>query len=356
MAPAVDFRINFAHTGSQTTSFISRSLAKKWSRILNGSVSYPLVADGRVFVTVSPTGAHGSVLYALNEHTGAVIWGPVDLGGTFGFSGATYDQERVFAVNSDGLLRAFDAGTGALEWSTRLAGQYMFTSPPTAANGLVFTGGAGSGGTLYAVSETSGAVQWTASVMNGDSSSPAVDGTHVFVSYACVQAYAFVKADGTAVWHHHGPCEGGGGSTPSVYQGKLYARDTPSNLVLDSESGAELGPFTATAPPAFAGNVGFFLADGTLQARDLSTGAVHWSFAGDGNLVAAPIVVNRTVFTASGTGTLYAVDTTTGAVTETIDIGLSIAATDEHNAVQRTGIAVGDGLLLLPAGNSLFAY
>lgn len=352
----MDFRIDAAHTGSQRTSFINRVLARKWSHVLNGSVSYPVVADGRIFVTVSPTGGHGSALYALNEQTGAIIWGPVDLGGTFGFSGATYDQQRVFAINSDGLLRALDAGTGAVKWSTRLPRQYMFTSPPTAANGLVFTGGAGSGGTLYAVSETSGVVAWTASVMNGDSSSPAVDGTDVFVSYACVQAYAFGSVDGSPVWHHQGPCEGGGGSTPSVYRGKVYARDNPTNLVLDSGTGEELGSFTATAPPAFAGNTGFFLEDGTLRARDLTSGAAIWSFAGDGNLVAAPIVVNRTVFTASGTGTVYAIDTTAGAVVATIDLGVPIAATDEHNAVQRTGIAVGDGLLLVPAGNSLFAY
>ncbi|HEY9286786.1 MAG TPA: PQQ-binding-like beta-propeller repeat protein [Candidatus Dormibacteraeota bacterium] len=136
----MDFRIDAAHTGSQRASFINRALARKWSRALNGSISYPLVADGRVFVTVSSTGGHGSALYALNEHTGAIIWGPAD------------------------------------------------------------------------------------------------------------------------------------------------------------------------------------------------------------------------VFTASGMGTVYAIDLTTGAVVATINLGVSIAATDEHNAVQRTGIAVGDGLLLVPAGNSLFAY
>lgn len=72
-------------------------------------------------------------------------------------------------------MTAFDAATGSINWSTSLPGQFSFSSAPTAADGMVFTGGAGGGGTVYGVSQSTGTVVWTGSVENGDDSSPAVD-------------------------------------------------------------------------------------------------------------------------------------------------------------------------------------
>jgi hypothetical protein len=57
-----------------------------------------------------------------------------------------------------------------------MPGQYAFTAPPTAYDGIVYVSGAGVGATVHAISEASGIVQWKRSVANGDKSSPAVDG------------------------------------------------------------------------------------------------------------------------------------------------------------------------------------
>ena len=93
-----------------------RSIAtQRWSRDLGGQISYPLIVGGRIFVTVANQASYGTKLYALDEANGATLWGPVDLGGTYGWSNAAYDAGRVFAVNFDGLLRAFDAASGANE-------------------------------------------------------------------------------------------------------------------------------------------------------------------------------------------------------------------------------------------------
>jgi outer membrane protein assembly factor BamB len=115
-------------------------------------MSYPLIADGRVFVTVkNPSPASGTTLYALNAVNGAVIWS-FNLAGSFWWSAACYENGSVFAINNDGLLRSFDGATGNLIWSVQLPGQYFFTAPPTAFNGVIYLSGAGSGGTVYAVS------------------------------------------------------------------------------------------------------------------------------------------------------------------------------------------------------------
>ncbi len=113
-------------------------------------------------------------------------------------------------------MKAFDAASGTLLWSVNLPDRSAFTSAPTAVNGTVFIGGAGIGGTVYAVDETNGAVLWTMPVENGDHSSPAVTGGNVYVSYACPQSYAFNAVTGQRLWEHDSCCQGGGGATPVV--------------------------------------------------------------------------------------------------------------------------------------------
>ena len=66
-------------------------------------MSYPLIADGRVFVTVKNSVGQGTTLYALNAANGAVIWSSA-LGGDFWWSAACYENGRVFAIDKDGHL------------------------------------------------------------------------------------------------------------------------------------------------------------------------------------------------------------------------------------------------------------
>src|SRR5258707_15819130 len=101
--------------------------------------------------------------------------------------------------------------------------QWAFTAPPTAYDGVVYVSGAGYGGYVYAVSEADGRVRWEGTVANGDKSSPAVDDTGAYVSYAGQQDYRF-SLSGKLVWHHTTFCEGGGGTTAGRHASHLYAR------------------------------------------------------------------------------------------------------------------------------------
>ena len=153
----------------------------------------------------------GETVYALNQATGSAIWSRPLAATQFG---ACVRRGRVFVLNSSGLLTAFAAATGAIGWSEQLPGQRLFSSPPTAANGIVYTGDAGSGGTVYAMRESDGNLLWTGSVENGDDSSPAVTADGVYVSYACQQAYDFDPLIGSAVWHHPAPARAVAATTP----------------------------------------------------------------------------------------------------------------------------------------------
>jgi outer membrane protein assembly factor BamB len=359
---ARNFQIDATHTGATTSATLTPPLKQRWVVNFGQPISYPLIADGRVFVTVRNASFQGTTLFALNAANGATLWSS-NLAGSFAISGACYENGRVFAVNGSGLLRAFDAATGNVVWRALLPGQFMFSSQPTVHNGVVYTGGSGSGGTVYAVDANNGALLWTRSVMNGDHSSPAVSGDGVYVSYACPNVYKLNPATGAVIWHFAPGCSGGGGKTPALYNNRLYVRDS-AGTIHDAFSGALIGNFIAKNTPVFSGTRGFFLEGpngfgsfGTLRGRDVDTNAVLWSFAGDGTLQSAVLAVNDNVYVGSASGKLYAVNAATGAQVWVTQAGTSIPLVDEHNVSQPvTSFASGEGLLVVPTSTTLVAY
>src|SRR6266542_2484687 len=310
---AVSFQITPSHAGVIELDPVSFPTASTWSVDLGGEPSYALVAGGKVFVTVALSTS--SEIVALDSATGTTVWGPISLSG---YANAAYDGGRVFVISAGigtaALVQALDAATGAPQWSTLLNTQYMFSSAITAANGMVYTGGAGSGGTVYAVNAANGAIAWTKGVANGDSSIPAVTADGVYVTYPC-QTYDFRPGSGTSAWSNNSGCSGGGGGTPVVANGVLYAPNgfgSYDGITFDAETGALLGSYAADYVPAIGPTTGYFLQGGTLRGITLSNHTVQWSFAGDGHLVTSPIGVNDYVIVGSSAGNVYALDGTTG--------------------------------------------
>lgn len=359
---SVTFQNNIFHDGSDPASPLVPPLTLKWRRNFSASgvtsISYPLIAQGRVFVTTS-TRRNVATLMALDAQTGATIWSANILGpNPYSFVNAAYDSGKVFVVDVYGAMKAFDAATGALLWSVFLPNQRFFVSPPTAANGIVYTGGFGNDATVYAVNEMNGALVWTMDVYGGDHSSPAVVGGKVFVSYAAPQAYAFNATTGHILWNY-GPCgEGGGGTTPVVHAGQVYVRDsfcTPEvyGVVLNANTGGYIQGFNSDLPPAFFGNLALFYQRGVLVA--VRNGFTLWSFAGDGSLSTAPLVVNNTIYIGSDTGVLYGLNASGQQVWST-QVGAPIPSPDEIDWFITTGLGAGDGLLVVPTASTIVAY
>ena len=360
--PAVDsyasvaYQHDQAHDGDSADPSFVAPLTESWTMSLGGSAGYPLIADGRVFVTASGVPGSGSVLEARSLATGAVLWGPVTVSGTNGSVGIAYDAGQIFDVNRSGQVLAFDASTGTRNWTTQLANQWSFSSPPTAFDGTLYVGGAGSGGTLYAVDESTGSTTWTAGVENGDDSSPAVDDTGVYVSYACEQAYRFALG-GTLVWHHSTACEGGGGRTAVLHDGALYVRDDAmfSPTALDISTGAALGSYAAGPAPAFDQDRMAAESGGVLTISNVRTGTPEWQGAAT-DYVTAPIIANDYVIEGRTDGTVEARYIQDGSLAWSGRVPASLGTPGEYDADDTTGLAEGDGTLVVPAGETLTAF
>jgi outer membrane protein assembly factor BamB len=360
---ALGFQITTEHTGTIKTPGLKLPLTIRWSIDLPGTASYPIIAQGDVFVISS---GPPSTLWALSAQTGATVWSQPIPSGFGEWIGAAYENGVLFVVpNSNpmfgsGAMFAFSAKDGSQVWSANLPGQYSFSSAPTAKNGIVYTGGAGEGGTVYAVQETNGLVLWTEPVENGDSSAPAVTQNGVYVSYVCPQTYRFNPKTGKQVWHYSGGCEGGGGESAAVYQGLVYARDVNADqsagVTLDATNGTLVGSFTSSYAPAFWDTSAIYIGADTVTAADITTGATVWTAvapAGE-SYSCASVVVNGIVYVPTSAGNLYGYEASNGKKAFSIGLGNAVAC-GEYFAVPLVGLGGNDGLLVVPADGKVVA-
>jgi outer membrane protein assembly factor BamB len=345
---AVSSQITPDHAGAITFKSLSFPTANAWSVNVGGTPSYALIADGKVIVTVAVN--NNTQLVALDQATGVTVWGPIQIAG---YASTAYDGGKVFVLSATvgglGTLQSYDIESGIVAWTVALDADA--SGGLTGFNGLLYT--SGENGTLFALSEATGSVVWSASVLNGGFGTPAATSTGVYASFPC-STYDFQPFTGTQIFFTNTGCEGGGGATPVVANGLVYSPAGNSNgggAIVDASSGTLLGSYTATGEPAFSATAGYFLQSGTLNALTSSNNTVLWSFTGDGALTTSPIVVNQVVIIGSSSGNVYALNAATGQQLWTVNAGgpLQLASTN-------SGLAAGDGLLIVPAGNQVVAY
>lgn len=346
---AVSLQITPDHAGAISFNSLSFPTASTWSVNVGGTPSYALIVDGKVIVTAAVN--NNTQLVALDQATGATVWGPIEITGS---ANTAYDGGKVFVlsatVGSQGTVQSYDIETGQLDWSVTLSGG-IFGAGLTALDGMIYT--STDNGLLFALSEATGSVIWSATVLNGGFGTPAVTSTGVYASYPC-STYDFQPLTGTQIFFTNTGCEGGGGATPVVANGLVYSPAGNSNgggLVVDASSGTAVGSYTATGEPAFSATAGYFLQNGTLNALASSNNTVLWSFTGDGLLTTSPILVNQAVIIESSSGNVYALDAATGQQLWTVNAGGAL-----QSGSTNSGLAAGDGLLIVPAGNQVVAF
>ncbi len=142
---------------------LAASPTRIWSTSIDGGsnrarlAATPVVADGKLFaVDVQAT------VHAFDANSGARLWdaaiaeGKENRPSRFG-GGASYDDGKVYATDGLGDVAAFNAADGKLVWRVRPGGPLR--GSPTVANGVVYV--LTQDNQLYALNQADGVVNWT---------------------------------------------------------------------------------------------------------------------------------------------------------------------------------------------------
>jgi outer membrane protein assembly factor BamB len=139
-------------------------------------IQSPAATDGeRVYL-----GAWDRFLYVLDAKTGAFLWKAQCTEKSFAYSPAigqpVLGENKVFVPSNDNQLHAFDAKTGEKLWATVGTGDKFGYPSPAYADGVVYAGGLGDNGHVYAVAAKTGEILWRATTGAGIYDSGAVVG------------------------------------------------------------------------------------------------------------------------------------------------------------------------------------
>jgi hypothetical protein len=338
------------HTGENALELGQPPLCFAWSRQLDSSygLSPPVVEDGRLFVASFGTFMRNAPLSALDVSDGSDLWRYVfadadTIGFPSVFSGSVYlANGQPLDTNGSADLWSFGAAAGSTQWVSPLAAQWEQYWAPIVVNGIVYTD-AGEYGGLYGMAVTDGSQMFFQGLDQWDEWSPAFFNNKI---------YTFINGN----FRKHDPGTGAVLSTvkiPFTWNGYsmqtapvfgpnyAYVISPPSLIAIDTtaETIAWTANGTFTGTPALSGATVYGISNGTLQARDSSSGALLWTFVGDLALSYPPVVANGYVYVASPAN-VYAVSIATHGQVWTTAVGGWLAV-----AAHRLFVAGRNGLL-----------
>ena len=357
---SVAHQIDPAHTGTASDPSLRPPLRVRWSRTLSSETSglqSVLAVDGTVFVAVPRSeGGPGSDLWGLDAADGSAVWGPVFVAADpFSYSGTSlaYANGRLFSAGVDYTVRAHDPTTGAVLWTALAAGDAV-----VAVGDVVF---ARSHSHVRAMDAVSGSTLWV-SLVGGGGMGLAVSGGMVYAVSGRGDVVAFDAVSGADAWRVVGVGSGGNSFPPVVAGGQVVTGRVgdPIIRVYDSATGDLVGQWSnANYVGAVSGTTGYVSAGGQLEVRTIRDGgAAGWRSTLPGSPSSAPVAVDGVVYVttvaASGSvsATINALDASTGALVWSDPLP---GHTTSFDYMYR-GLAVGDGLLLVPGTNTLHAY
>jgi outer membrane protein assembly factor BamB len=346
-APAGSTLPQFAHlaSGQRAWSFQTDG-AVEGNPTVAGSVAYVASDDGRLYavnvgngllawscqvpdVTAAPTVAAGVVcaagpppgisidtraFYAINASSGTLAWQmTIEFTGLDSAQNWAIDGSNVIVPTNSGNLQTYDAATGA-------AGM-TYTTPQGFSGTIVAVGGIiyaiDLGGTLYAISASSGITQWHATLLQdgpGGASLVFADDTVYVGAGTGGTLFSLNAGTGSINWAHE--VDPDLSSAPVIAAGVVYLV-TSSGLLqayaatdcskLWSAQVGETGPDGAS--PAVADGRVYVCADLELLSLDATSGKQLWSFPLPGTVFGSntPAVGDGLVFFGCEDKNLYAV-------------------------------------------------
>jgi outer membrane protein assembly factor BamB len=315
----------------------------------------PVVAYGRLFFA-----ANAGDVFAVNSQTGKRAW--VVHSGRCQAASPAVDRHLVYVTflnrppcnadrqHLDGLLVAYDAGSGHVRWSRRIGPS---ESSPLVANGLVYVGDWN--GKVYAFSASGGKLRWTFETAGKVKSGIALSGRRVFVGSYDNHVYALDARTGTLVWRAAAQerlgSRGTFYSTPAVAYGRVYIGSTDGKMYSYGATSGKLrwsygtGGYVYSSPAVWRRRVFVGSYSGRFYCFDAATGDVRWRFAANGPISGSPTVLDGVVYFATLNQRTYALDARSGRLLWTYPDGKYTPVVADRDRVYLVGYARVYGLV-----------
>lgn len=250
----------------------------------------PVVSNGRVYAMDTEARIH-----AFDASSGAPLWSTVlaDESGNspslFG-GGVSVEGNRLFATNGVGDAAALDIASGAVLWKVRPGGPLR--GAPTLSNGNAYV--VTQDNQLFALSQADGRVVWTEAGTIGVSgvfgvAAPAAGQGSVVAGFSSGDLTAYRYENGRVLWQDELSRNRSTAvatltdidAAPVIDQGRVYAIGAGGRMVaLDLNTGQRLWELNigGIATPSVAGEWIFAVTDeGKMMAIARNTGRIRWS-------------------------------------------------------------------------------
>ena len=241
----------------------------------------------------------------------------------------------LFAVDTQGVVHAFDAETGARRWTHRVEVESDLRHSTFGGGASYFDGkvyACNGAGDVFALDAQTGAELWRVKPAGPLRGSPTIAFNAVYVMTTDNQIHALNIADGTPIWDNAaatGPSGVFGVAAPAAGQGTVIAgyssgelvayryengRDLWSDALARTSISTQVGTLTdVDADPIIdSGRVYALGQGGRMAAYELVTGQRLWELSLAG--ISTPAVAGEWIFTLTDDARLLAIARTTGRV------------------------------------------
>ncbi len=332
IVPAAVANPNWAQPGGNAAKAMGHvalpaTLSPAWSRQVAGSnkqarlAATPVVGGGQLFV-IDIDG----VVHAFDAVTGAAQWthkvsASNDGGKSVFGGGVAVDNGRVYATNGAGDVEAISATDGSSLWKVRPAGPLR--GAPTLANGNVYV--MTQDNQIYALAQATGKVNWTETGSVGKASifgvaAPAAAQATVIAGYSTGELTAYRFENGQNLWAD-------ALSRTSIATSVSTLTDIDADPVIDNGRVYAVGQ------------------GGRMAAYELVTGQRIWELNIAG--IATPAVSGEWVFVLTNDAKLMAVARGSGRIRWIAELPSFRNMTKKKDAIRWTGPVLAGGRLII---------
>ncbi len=290
----------------------------------------PIVANGHVFV-IDTLG----IVRAFDARTGAQLWSsatPTEKGGEKSIygGGLAYDQGRIYATNGLGFVVALDERNGGTVWKVRPGGPLR--GAPTVAGGALYV--MSQDNQIYSLKEDDGSTNWSqaasleiAGVFG--SASPAVGQGTVVAGFSSGELNAYRYENGREVWQD-------ALQRTSVRTSVSTLNDIDADPVVDGGQAIAVGQ------------------GGRMVALDLITGQRQWELNLAG--IATPWLAGDWIFVVTDEAKLICIYRQNGHIRWINQLPQFQKAKAKKGAIEYSGPILAGGRLIVTGSNGALIY